>query len=69
MKEEDKKKPKIKATENTAKDVETKTKERRKNLAAELGELTLYRAKLADQLNQVAKKCNQIATQMESLPK
>jgi len=66
------KKPKV-AT-NKAEDLETKNKERSKNLAAELGELTFQRAKLNDQakllndqLNKNATKSNQIATQMEAL--
>lgn len=55
---------KPKAKDNKAEDVETKP---RKELAAELGELTLQRAKLVARLNQIAGRCNQIATKMESL--
>ncbi|GAH36453.1 unnamed protein product [marine sediment metagenome] len=62
---------KPKATKNKANDVETKkaNREKRKTLAAQLGELTIVRAKIADQLNQVTTKCNQLATQMEAIEK
>lgn len=54
-----------KTSENNAKDVETK--QRRKELAAELGELTLKRAKLVQVLNEISSRCNGIATAMEKL--
>lgn len=57
----------MKATDTKAKDVETKRKEKRKTLAAELGELTLTRAKLTAQVNRIDARSNQIATEMESL--
>lgn len=56
---------KLKATEDKATDVDTKKK--RKELAAELGELTFKRAKVLEQLNGINKRCNQIATEMEGL--
>ena len=60
---------KPKAKENLAKDVETKkvNAAKRKELAAELGELTLHRAKLAGQLNKVDARMQQLAEQMEKL--
>ena len=60
---------KPKAKENLAKDVETKkvNAAKRKELAAQLGELTLHRAKLADQLNKVDTRMQQLAMQMEKL--
>jgi len=62
---------KPKSTKNKANDVETKkvNKEKRKTLAAELGELTIVRAKLATQLNQISTRCNQLATQIEAIEK
>lgn len=62
MSEEDKK---LKASENKAKDIETKPK--RKELAAELGENILVRAKLAEQVRQIDARNSQIAQQMEAL--
>lgn len=56
---------KPKATENTAKDVETKAK--RKELAAELGELTLLKTKLIGQVNQITERQQQLAEEMERL--
>ncbi len=56
---------KLKASENTAKDIETPPN--RKDLAAELGEITLQRAKLAAALNQLDLKCRQIAVEIEGL--
>lgn len=61
--QKDKIKPK--ASENKAKDTETKQK--RKELAAELGELTFERAKLTECLNENAKRSNEVATEMEKL--
>lgn len=60
---------KPKASENKAGNVETAkiNREKRKALAAELGELTLQRIKLSEQLNQNAARSNQIAAQMERL--
>lgn len=42
-----------------------KAKESRTKLAAELGELTLQRAKLVEQLNRINTRSNQIAVAME----
>jgi hypothetical protein len=56
---------KLKATENKAKDVETKNK--RKDLAAQLGEAVIRREKLTQQLNQESELCNRLATEMEKL--
>ena len=60
---------KPKATENKAKDVETKgiIKGNRKDLAAELGELTIVRSNLVAQTRQIDARMNQIAEQMENL--
>ena len=60
---------KPKATENTAKDVETAkvNKAKRKELAAELGELTLLKAKLVGQVNQITERQRQLAEEMEQL--
>lgn len=57
---------KIKATKNLAKDV---TKDKRKDLAAQLGEAVIRREKLAQKLNQESELCNRLATEMENLPK
>lgn len=56
---------KPKATENKVEDVEAKS--RRKNLAAELGELVIEREKVAKHLNAMSQRCNQLATAIESL--
>jgi len=56
---------KPKASENKAKDVETKS--RRKELAAELGELILRRVKLVGQIKQIDARNDEIAKQMELL--
>lgn len=58
-------KNKPKASENKAKDVETKNK--RKDLAAQLGEAVIRREKLAQRLNQEAELCNRLATEIEEL--
>lgn len=58
-----------KATENKAEDVETAkiNKEKRKTLAAELGELTLLKTKLVGQVNQITERQRQLAEEMEQL--
>lgn len=48
---------------------EEEQKEKRKELAAELGELTLERAELADQLNKVITRQGQIAVEIKQLAK
>jgi hypothetical protein len=58
-------KKKLKATENKVKDVVTKDK--RKDLAAQLGEAVIRREKLALQLNQESELCNRLATEIERL--
>lgn len=58
-------KEKPKASENLAKDIETKG--RRKELAAELGELTIEISKLTQELRAKQQRGGQIATEMESL--
>ena len=40
-------------------------KQKRKELATELGELTFERAKLTERMNEIAKRCNEIATEMD----
>lgn len=62
-------KKKVRATHNTAKDVEAKTRsvERRKKLATRLGELTYERTMLVRRLNENAKESNKIGDQMEAL--
>lgn len=42
-------------------------KQKRKELAAELGELTFERAKLEQKLNKNARRSNEIGTEMEKL--
>jgi len=54
---------KPKATENKAKNVETKSK--RKDLCARLGEAVIRREKLTRQLNQESELCNHLATEIE----
>lgn len=46
---------------------EKTVKEIRRNLAAELGELTFERAVLTKKLNENAKRSNEIGTAMEAL--
>ena len=47
--------------------MDNETKERRKELAAELGELTFQRAKLTEKLNENAKRSNEVGMEMEKL--
>ncbi len=56
---------KPKASENKAKDVETKNK--RKDLCAQLGEAVIRREKLTMRLNQESELCNRLATEIEGL--
>lgn len=60
---------KPKATQNRAENVETEkvNAEKRRNLAAQLGEITLVRNKLVGQIRTLDARYNQIAAQIENL--
>ena len=56
---------KLRASQNRAKVVETKSK--RKDLCAQLGEAVIRREKLTMRLNQESNLCNRLATEIEKL--
>lgn len=65
LKESTSKEKKLRATQNKAKDVETKNN--RRDLCAQLGEAVIRREKLTIQLNKESNLCNRLATTIEKL--
>lgn len=56
---------KPKATENKAKDVETKNI--RRDLEAQLGRAVMKQSKMTEELNKQSALCNRLATEIENL--
>ena len=65
LKESTKKDKKIRASQNSAKDVETKT--RLVNLKVQLADAVMKQSKMTEELNKVSTLCNRLATEIEKL--
>ena len=58
---------KVKATNNKAKDIETDLTKKRKDIAAELGEITLEVAEKTVELKKLQQRANELGTALKEL--